>query len=428
MPRPGCEFLTSNAQIAYPIRDDAVGLATGNKVASHDATNAILPIDFLLDAIFYTPADVTELYLSELRRVGNIVYLQFVKGDLTPVITYPYDTVVEVNKQVLTLCEVGASLRLLKGSSFDIWLSTLAATDNFGLTLPMESSVVDPKSAALQSIQIYSDPVTPVGSPIIGDITFQAGYNMHLDTDAINGVVTITAAAGEGEGRIPCADQPTIVPVKAPMQLVPDTRGNVRIAGDSCISVVPMPALDAVQLQGNCFACCTCADYVAVGNALKLLIARAMAVHVNYDALKENYNKTLVPDYETQYFPALRKLFGSMKLIHGAPASSAAHAYIAISIQNKSEDDAKDLVIIVAAVPAGATIIKATYSIGNTIGTADWTTNIPVLPKGESVTLGYFVTTGDPTKPLTSGSCILQSYKIGSRTYTNETIYNGPCE
>ena len=422
MSRPGGEYPTSNQYIAYPFWEDAIALAHGDTVPAHNGpgVQAVLPLDFLLDAVIYTDVELQlPCYLREITRTGDVYLLYIIDSADTEVITVSYTATTE---QVITFATATTTIRLLKGPSFDAWLASLVTTDYFGICLPFESSVCERKSLSVQCLRLNTG---TLGDPIIGDIQFIAGYNTNIATDATTNAITITSSAGAGMGRVPCEEQEPVVPVVAPMQLVPDALGNVKMTGDSCVSIIPMPGLDAVQVQGNCYACCTCDDYVAMGNALKLLIARANAVKQQYFAMGANYNNVLVPDYTDQYFPALRKMYGSVTAIRGSDSGSQANAYLAISIQNKAEADATDVTVTTVVTPT-IRIIKGSYAIGNTTGVCNLVQTFATVPQGASLALNYHVTTDNAATPPLTVTCIM-TYTIAGRPYT-ETIYTGNFE
>jgi hypothetical protein len=125
------------------------------------------------------------------------------------------------------------------------------------LEVQVVPGVVMPGANALRSV-----------SGLSSAITLSAGYNAKLERNS--GVIRITASPGLGEQQ----GQIAIAPGNTLSGAIPDSYGNVNIrTGDHCFNLLSSVVSGALilELNSSCAACCSCADYVAVG---KLIQAR----------------------------------------------------------------------------------------------------------------------------------------------------------
>jgi len=290
----GSEYLTSNTKIAYPFREDALGLAYTADPAH--GIGATIPTDLMADALIEVPETVTDLYLRQIAASGGGLYtLLFVDQYLNTVINAAVNTggwTTSQFYQVVTLQGLadGVIAKLvLPTEAFLAFVSGIVGTDEFQNRLPVASHVLNPLIPSVKSFELYTelpDPPEPdVPGPISGHVKFMSGYNIdqvvntpedELDTTEI----VITAVGGAGEGVAPCQHGGSTI-YRNFMELVPDENGDIRIAPgpDNCYVIVPHVDSEMLEIQGTCEACCTCDDYVNVAKALENLLDRAKTIY-----------------------------------------------------------------------------------------------------------------------------------------------------
>ena len=291
----GTEYLTSNTQVAYPFAEDALGLVH-DTVGVHGAV-AYLPVNVVIDAVAYVPDYVETLYLSSIAHVsGSISRLVFKNQAGAVIVTSDFDdSTLDWSKTytVIPLLDVGGiwSVRLVVlTQALDAYLVGCTA-DDFGTRLAFESRVLSYQLNKVESIQLFSDLVTPVSPEITGRIAFVDGYNCEYTSVASTTPdttdVTMIMAPGSGLGLYPCTEVAPVVN-KRLMGLVPDKAGNINFQGDACYNVIPGEVL---QINSSCVACCSCEDYANVTKALKLLLSKSSSILHKFTAGRDNYER-----------------------------------------------------------------------------------------------------------------------------------------
>lgn len=439
MPPLGLGYLTSNSHTAFPFKEDALGLARENTAAVH-GVNAKLPLDFLIDAVIYMPPDLQAEYpAAYLRKITKLLPTSWLinitdrSGATTlcdVICTTGGNTVIGVQDTEATRI----TARFLKGPGFDAYLAD-TVEDSFENTLPLEDCVVEPRPYKLDSIIVCDSAGVPKSGQLTGDIVLRCGYNVNIVTaeaaeyDGTD--VTLEVIPAVGEGIAPASEAPTPPALNAaPMGLIPDQMGGVRIVTDDCYEVVTLPpSYDNklhLQIQGNCYACCTCEQYVAVAKALKRLIARSSSLE-NYiikasNSLANRYLQ-LVSDYNTTYYPQRRKIYVTAKAIVGVK-SQENRAFagrqllgVAVRIVNRSDAVAKSVSAKVTPQGGGTAFkLAASFTKGkyNNVfqGEAE-TLDIGELQTDEGVSSSWYFTTRDPTTPVTRVT-VLVTYTLHS--------------
>jgi hypothetical protein len=219
------------------------------------------------------------------------------------------------------------------------------------------------------------------------------------------------------------------------MGLIPDRFGGVRLVTDDCYEVVPLNGV--LQLDGNCYACCTCDQYVAVAKAVKDMMARAAILKdlllKDITGLGPQYIAA-IQDYNMRYFPSRRKLYAFVKAIRGVPTqvghefAGAQQTSISVRMLNRSDAMAEDLTIKLETTPA-TTILSATFTKGDdhTAGSLSDLITIGDLPTNEGAAITWYVTTGSPNDPV-SNVKILLNYTLAGVPYVDQVVFDGPPE
>ena len=283
----GTEFLTSNLQIAYPFRENASGLA--RTVLPVHGSSATLPLEFLADAYFSIQANAGLLYLKSITAIGGTQYtFLFVNIGGVPQASVTVDTVAwspAISYERIHVEDVPNGVYGKLVVYIPAALTYLAGTvgiDDFGISLPLEDSVVVPRNASVDTFELYTAlppvpaPTTP--GPISGNVQLTGGYNVAMEFESVaDADLTNVTLSATPQNQAPCTHEESTY-VKGLMQLLPDENGNVQITSgeDGCYSIILVSAT-VMQIQGTCTACCTCDDYQNVAIALERMMIRAKA-------------------------------------------------------------------------------------------------------------------------------------------------------
>lgn len=346
----GTEFLTSNAQIAYPFQEDSTGLARDN-VAVH-GNPAALPVSMVVDGLaLVSLASVSgKLYLSSITAVAGTVYhFVFIDDATIPntIIEGDYDASSLDMALTYDVIEIVAGVSFVKFTVDTVMFAAYLAgctADTFGFTLALERRVVDTFRYKLNSL------ITP--DVVTGRILLVDGYNSQFTTEDLGNdttSITLDLSPGAGLGVYPCAAQTPVV-TKGPMGLTPDDAGNIRLVGgdDQCYSIIPNPGNpDGFLITSSCVACCSCEDYANVTTALRISLNKASLAlkklnagrTIYQDGVKE-FNKPIAdrfigPQVFASGYGGLAKRYteGTWSGVdHGSPG----WATVTVQIQNNS--------------------------------------------------------------------------------------------
>ena len=289
----GTEYLSSNTDLAYPFTDDVLGVVRDAAAVVHGAI-ATIPIGAIVDALASVPTATTELYLKSVTSMGGTDYL-FAFADQYGVVLISelVDTstfTAGLPFQRLALGDISGSwIKLAVDTALcTSWLSGITSVDTYGTSLQLLDAVLLADTDHVKSLQLYDDGLTnpPTSPKIVGRVQLKAGYNSEFtllsETDTGvpgNNELTFTVVPGAGQGLSPCVPatpdpQPLAFPVQA------DSAGNINLqAGDDCYTIVPVPEIGVLQIQGVCKACCSCEDYESVLAALDRLFVQTKCAH-----------------------------------------------------------------------------------------------------------------------------------------------------
>jgi len=334
----GNEYLTSNHDIAYPFVEDAVGITDGTMPRDMFVDMVLICSDLASTVYlrrisrFYWPGPDTVFSLQLEDQNGELVYSG--SGYWAPAPGLEYVELPAINSWETPLYNP-AFRAVVRVTAFEAFLAGGPGPyQDFGTSLPLETSVVVPRPKRVDSLELYRDGLPDVPNlvdpgPIAGDVQILSGYNIdqfveEQDVDVITSaitpdtrVITVAAIAGSGAGPYPCEDDAVTdsdwpgLPQNAAdtllQQVTPDDRGNIIIEGgaEQCYSIVPYPSVDTIQIQGTCEACCTCEDYERVALALQSLQARSVTILDELTDTRDNhyepgvthFNNTIAPIY-----------------------------------------------------------------------------------------------------------------------------------
>ena len=352
----GTEYLTSNAQIAYPFAEDASGLARTN-IGTH-GTSATLPISVIVDAVAFVPDVTVTLYLRSIIHVGGSVFQFTFVGGVSPIVANFDISTLDVSKTYnVVLLSDGINpyqvKLVVRTADFTAFLAGCTA-DDFGTTLPFETRTLNRMRPRLESLQLYEgDGTTPISSLITGRVMFVDGYNSEYAQQVVNDdttEITLDLSPGGGLGVYPCTPGPGMVNNRF-MGLVPDSAGNIIIAGgeENCYSIIPGTT---IQIHGSCVACCSCEDYVNVTKALRNLLNHSQLAliklnegHDTYQAGVETFNTEISIRYIGPKLSAYG--YGGSHVVmpvdpkHGIPSGSTLWCTVIMELQNNTSLDIK---------------------------------------------------------------------------------------
>lgn len=303
------EYLTSNTAIAYPFKEDAVGLY---RESAPELPG--LPQDVFIDASFEVPATLSQLYLRRCTR-NSPTNAFFVIGTVTGE-SVTVDVTIEGTYTVGYVSDDGITAWIVMDSeALRRYLTTFSGIREYALNLPFEPGTTAIADLKVQSISLYNHgpDELPDGDPVIGDVSLLSGHNVAIDIDSLpeNDIspIEIVAMPGAGLGQLPC-DTFTAGYTNVPRGMTPN-KGNIQIDGDPCYAIVPHPGTGVFQIQGHCQACCTCEDYTDMLTVITDLCTRAMAIKADLDRGREQYelgvtefNQFIAPTYTRTYMKA----------------------------------------------------------------------------------------------------------------------------
>jgi len=316
----GTEYLTSNAHIAYPFRENATGLAR-TTTAVHGAS-ATLPENFLVDSVIMVPPDVTLVYLSTIAAVAGTNYMfTFVDQDSNTILSDILDTAtLDANDyyQTFTLDNAVGPVYgkfVILTSAFLSYLSGVTA-DSYQLRLAFEARAVNQRTPQIETFDLYTvlpDPPEPdTPGSISGEALIRGGYNVNVpaaesETDSDTTDIDMSATPGGGEGLYPCVGGGSSTFTRRFMHLVPDENGNIQLTPgeEDCYFIIPHPALESYEIQGNCVACCSCEDYQNTAKGLQNLLDRSKLIlgvlntarNTHYEVGVTRFNSLIAPRY-----------------------------------------------------------------------------------------------------------------------------------
>lgn len=128
-------------------------------------------------------------------------------------------------------------------------------------------------------------------------VTLLEGYNCKMESSGSHeGSIRMSFAPGNGMGRYDaCSDNPTDTLVRTINGIGPDEWGNINIAGDDCVMIVPIA--NGIEFSSHCHQRCTCQDYASsyaaasqVAGTGNQLTARLVQVRTALGDLVTQYN------------------------------------------------------------------------------------------------------------------------------------------
>ena len=287
------EFLTSNVYTAFPFKENAVGIVYPPNVYQHGAS-ATIPADFMVDALLSIPDNIVGIVLYSIERTAISNWrFRFADGAGTVILTYDITSLPVFNSgNFATIKMYNETLRCYMSfvvtNTYNILLQEMVVgtTDSFGITLPFECSVINTLCPRLTAFTI-GDLLTEYA----GKLKLIGGYNVEIiKTTDINDntILTLNIAPGIGEGLAPCAEST----VPKLMSVIPDKDGNVEIVDkNGCYNIVCHQLTKTIEIQGDCYQCCNCSQYVNVGLAIKKIIDRAMIAKTDLMAFQVKLNE-----------------------------------------------------------------------------------------------------------------------------------------
>lgn len=253
--RPGAEYLTSNAQIAFPLSED-------QNVPDYVK-------GFLVDAYFVTSSTETEFTLQGISG-SQSSFTVTVKPSNGDAVSLSYAATLPAQKYAVLRSQDKSICLVVIPSAFK---------QTYMGSLKFCQSVVEANPAHVTSIQLwdglgmYAEKIAEV----TGDVKFSNGYSTTVT--ASGNEVTIAAVPGAGKGLYPCEDCPEpsgssgseVIDVGDPIQT---DSGIIRFENDACFDIIPfhtsqMQDLPGIQIINKCVACCQCSQYAGKVGVLK---------------------------------------------------------------------------------------------------------------------------------------------------------------
>lgn len=444
MAKLGIGYLTSHRYAAHPFSAASANLAY-DPAQARAGDDARLPADFMLDAVLLLGPEHSG---AELRRIDwdpetgtfalTLIALpdQSVSWIDVPDVPAVRAAMVRGGYYMLGAERAGIpqyALRAVCDSGFVRYLEQVKASGYayFSPGVRFADEALDRSPPKVLSLALYRGNLQPVepGRRLEGHVSIAPGYNVSVDvaapspeTDATE--LVLHAVAGAGLGKAPCTAVPgTGHPT---MALTPDAAGDVRIEGDACYAVVPNRQTRQILVQGTCYSCCTCDDYVRVGRRLADMLARTHAGRLELEALHAEYG-VLVDDYTQRHFPALRKGYLRVHAHRGFKADNPRlggairHGHATVIFTNKSEGPLA--VTIVSS--GGGQLVGGVCKVGSASATGCGLSVGATVPKGATLTAAYrFKAPGGSLGTFSASA----TYTVNGRSYSESasTAFGAP--
>ena len=322
----GNEFLTSNAEIAYPFKEDATGLARG--VPCVHGASATVPLDMFVDGCIRAHKNITDVYLKSVDAAGGTNYtfaFAYQTGATILSGTVDSSTLTGTYSVLEFSVTIGLTRVIVKMVAVTSVLKAYLAgvtSDQFQYRLPFEATVHMPFEANIYTFTLVGN--GPDVGPIDGDVVFMSGYNIdqiitRLDDNSTE--ILLSATPGGGEGLAPCQTvTPTIY--KGLMATKADKNGNLNlVTGDDCYNIIPIKDTGILMIEGQCTSCCTCDDYVNVAKAIKRIYDdnKPLTIEMLNDA-RDEYNNGVL------YFNGtIEPIYGRVVLVVGGSTGVEYH-------------------------------------------------------------------------------------------------------
>ena len=286
----GLQYLSSNTELAYPFKDDALAVVYSGTVVTHGGT-ATLPSTVFVDALASVDSSITELYLYSVTLSFTNITLVFHDQLGNPVITETFSAFsIPVSNQFAVIVASDATTGnwiklMIDVDEFFSWLAGVA-TDTYGTRLQIQPVLVEQQEPRVLSFRLYDDGILlPPTSPVMTDrVMFVPGYNIVMDSTTSDNQedtveISLDVQPSAGAGLAPCT---AVVPLPEPKKLSvqADSAGNIQFeCADQCYNITPVPEASTFVVEGVCTACCTCQDYENVLTALTALFDKARCAY-----------------------------------------------------------------------------------------------------------------------------------------------------
>jgi len=270
------EWLNTNANRRYPLCDDSDGI--------DDSDSFVIPKSFIVEIDLpiniSTNVDPAKFYIKTIGAYSTgysvVVGCSTNDGEVdVATAQIPSATHTKNKAYVLGGIEpfddtrgkiVIGDLGEINNQPAGVWLFSLSHTR-------LDTDVIRPLLRGVSSLIVVNGNQESI--PITGDIVFQAGTNVRLDTILVEDqdpVIVINAINGEGldESCICEGDRPPRIPILTINGIPPDANNNFQVIGGDCVEIEE--TTNGIRITDTCSApCCDCEDLEKITRKLEEL-------------------------------------------------------------------------------------------------------------------------------------------------------------
>ena len=263
------DWLTQNANRAYPLDDEADGRDTTGSLS--------LPQDLLVDLIFNVHAsaytDPSLFHIAAVTSYSSGVVISIGYNNALIASTSVASSTFTRNKSY-TLSGQGDfedSVGAIVIGSLDSIMALPAGSWEFGVAdARLSPSAIRPGLRNVSSIRVVQG--ADVSEKLQGDIAFESGLNCRLRVVTISGVQTIYIDFISGEGTVEtcdCDSMPEDAPaIRTINGIPPNSSGDFTFQGSICVAMSAI--LNGLQIDDVCSEpCCGCEELEVVLDALE---------------------------------------------------------------------------------------------------------------------------------------------------------------
>ena len=251
----GTEWLNSNSNRAYPLREDCTLIATNDP--TFKLPNYII-VDFIMSISDISLCD--RMYLYRLSYVGTHLTLEFYNSCDVYVASVAVDLATHVANQSYTLTGQGSYIdmrgKVVVGDLNNLANDITEGTYTFTLaTAEFHPTTIRPELRCVTDIVTVNN--GEESEPLVGHIKLLAGSNIRLTAIAGSNTIRIDAVSGAGLNQECDCDNSTTTPITTINGI---NAADVQIIGDSTCVEVTVEG-NTIKISDKCSQpCCGCPE------------------------------------------------------------------------------------------------------------------------------------------------------------------------
>lgn len=335
------EYLSQNALIKYPFRDDAA--------LSYNGGTGYWGNNYILDIVFSCKTNgVANVYLQQYRQdtFPQTSTFTFVATDqngatlYTSTMTQPWSAI--TNQSTITSSDSNCSIKLVCGQGlvdYQLLSSFIWNFDaNASIIVDRCIKLLPPRITSISLYNSSTDSLTPAITPILTitptsntALEIDAGANMNYVLDGT--ISAMTVFAGDGTGlydNCPTSANEVILSID---NIPPDAYGNFLITTDDCYTVSKID--NGLSISNICTPRCPSELIDSYAHYLNRIIDGTNTV-TNYAISLKDSLKSTISDYNTNVVPNKNSPFYKIKYSSSLSGSTTYYNF-AVGIFNPSD-------------------------------------------------------------------------------------------